>query len=67
MMLRENAMDLMLKTDASDVDFVPETEVKEYILNDRCWPKIPSHFHVTGVRCGHRLCVKTTLLILVLL
>ena len=66
MMLRENAMDLMLKTDASDVDFVPETEVKEYILNDRCWPKIPSHFHVTGVRLGTD-CVKTTLLILVLL
>ena len=20
---------------------------------DRCWPRIVSHFHVTGVRCGH--------------
>jgi hypothetical protein len=23
------------------------------------WPKIVSHFHATGVRCGQRLCENT--------
>jgi hypothetical protein len=23
------------------------------VMSARCWPKIVSHFHATGVRCGH--------------